>query len=177
MWMENTGKVIKPAEPHSLPASPHQVRDPTPTDRCCNAAAQLRAPALVKQWRYTLWKKSSFPLILLWERVFSHSHLTQNLSSFLLGCNWGGWKKLSFYFFTLPNPGRSPTLRILVLLEQWRLFKRNILIVLILLEFPSGAGFDHLIPQWLDHFTWLFLLMALEEWLQYQPPHPAALWP
>ena len=163
---------LNPVEPHSLPPAPHQVRDLTPTYRCCNATTQLRGPSLgAKCGDNPLWKRSPLSLGFFFGKEFSLcSYLVQNTELISSGMQLreNGKSYLSASS-SLPNPMRSPTLLILVL-RTVKAFKRNILIVLDFGRFPSGTGFDPLIPQWLDHLTWLSLLTAFENDFILQPP-------
>lgn len=56
--------------------------------------------------------------------------------------------KVIFYFFTSSQPyEKKPNSAYSSSLRTVKAFKRNILIVLDFGRFPSGTGFDHLIPQ------------------------------
>lgn len=139
--------------------------------QCCSPTQ--RPQPWWEPWRQSpLEEKSSFPLILLWESVLStFSFDAKHRAHFFWDATEGGWKKLSFYFFTSSQPyEKKPSSAYSSSLRTVKAFKRNILIVLDFGRFPSGAGFDHLIPQWLDHFTWLSLLMAFENDFILQPP-------
>ena len=170
---------LKPVEPHSLPLPPHQVRDPTPTYRCCNPATQLRGPSLgAKCGDNPLWKRSPLSLGFFFGKEFSLcSYLVQNteLISSVMQLRENGKSYLSASS-SLPNQMRSPTLLILVLLEQRRLLKETFSLFLILVGFPqarvlillflSDLTTSHDSPCW-----WLSRMTSSSNLL-----HPAALW-
>ena len=119
-----------------------------------------------------LWKRGPLSLWFFFGKEFStFSFGAKHRAHFFWDAIEGEWEKLSFYFFTSSQPyEKKPNSAYSSSLRTVKAFKRNILIVLNFGRFPSGAGFDHLIPQWLDHFTWLSLLMAFENDFILQPP-------
>lgn len=145
--------------------------------QCCNPTQ--RPQPWWKPWRqYPLEEKSSslwffflgksFLYILIWRKHRAH---------FFWDAIEGGWKSYLLLLHLFPTLGEAQHCVFLVLLEQWRLLKETFSLFLILVGFLRRWFLqDHLIPQWLDHFTWLSLLMAFRMTSSSNLLHPAALW-